>query len=113
GSAFNGLAALGFGFVEIGTITAHAQPGNPRPRVFRLPQDGALLNRMGFNNPGAEAVARRLARGPIETILGINVGKSKVTPLDAAVDDYLQSIELLERFARYLVINVSSPNTPG
>lgn len=113
GTAFNGLAALGFGFIEIGTVTAHPQPGNPRPRVFRLPRDRALLNRMGFNNPGARAVARRLEGMPIETILGVNVGKSKVTPLDEAVDDYLKSIELLERFARYLVINVSSPNTPG
>ncbi len=111
--SFNSLGALGFGFVEVGTVTALPQPGNPRPRVFRLPADEALLNRMGFNNPGAEAVASRLAHAPMETILGINVGKSKVTPLDAAVDDYLRSIALLARFARYLVINVSSPNTPG
>lgn len=111
--SFNSLGALGFGFVEVGTITALPQPGNPRPRVFRLPADEALLNRMGFNNPGAEAVANRLAHARAETILGINVGKSKVTPLDAAIDDYLRSISLLARFARYLVINVSSPNTPG
>lgn len=113
GVAFNGFAALGFGFVEIGTVTAHPQVGNPKPRVFRLPRDRALLNRMGFNNPGAEAVAARLARTRSETVLGVNVGKSKVTPLEEAVDDYLRSIALLERFARYLVINVSSPNTPG
>jgi dihydroorotate dehydrogenase len=112
-AAFNGLAALGFGFVEIGTITAREQPGNPRPRLFRLPDDEALLNRMGFNNPGAEAVARRLASMPIETVLGVNVGKSKATPLERAVEDYAESIRLLERFARYIVINVSSPNTPG
>ncbi|MEX2569843.1 MAG: quinone-dependent dihydroorotate dehydrogenase [Gemmatimonadota bacterium] len=111
--AFNGLAALGFGFVEIGTITAVPQAGNPRPRVFRLPADRALLNRMGFNNPGAEVVAARLARARVETVLGVNVGKSKVTPLDRAVDDYLRSIELLEPFARYIVVNISSPNTPG
>lgn len=111
--SFNALAALGFGFVEVGTITAHAQPGNPRPRLFRLPEDQALLNRMGFNNPGAEAVARRLARMPVETVLGINIGKSKVTPNEDAAADYLRSIDLLGRFARYLVINVSSPNTPG
>lgn len=113
GSAFNALGALGFGFVEIGTITALAQPGNPRPRIFRLPRDRALLNRMGFNNPGAAALAEHLQHQPIETVLGINVGKSKVTPLERSIDDYLRSIELLERFARYLVINISSPNTPG
>ena len=113
GDAFNALGALGFGFVEIGTVTAHAQPGNPRPRLFRLPQDEALLNRMGFNNPGAEAMAAHLASSPSETVLGVNLGKSKLTPNEEAVDDYLRSIELLERFADYLVINVSSPNTPG
>ncbi|HEV2148483.1 MAG TPA: quinone-dependent dihydroorotate dehydrogenase, partial [Longimicrobiaceae bacterium] len=113
GAHFNALGALGFGFVEIGTVTALAQPGNPRPRLFRLPADGALLNRLGFNNPGAEAVSRRLARTPIEPVLGINLGKSKATPLEDATGDYLRSLELLERFARYLVVNVSSPNTPG
>ncbi|HEX6747613.1 MAG TPA: quinone-dependent dihydroorotate dehydrogenase [Longimicrobium sp.] len=113
GELFNALGALGFGFVEIGTVTAHAQPGNPHPRLFRLPEDRALLNRMGFNNPGAEAVARRLARARIEPVLGINLGKSKITPLDEAAGDYLRSLELLEPFARYLVVNVSSPNTPG
>src|SRR5690606_5985609 len=82
GSAFNALGALGFGFIEIGTVTAEAQPGNPRPRLFRLPEDEALLNRMGFNNPGAAAVAHHLQRTPIEPILGINLGKSKVTPLE-------------------------------
>jgi len=113
GSAFNALAALGFGFVEIGTVTAVAQPGNPRPRLFRLPEDRALLNRLGFNNPGAEAVAARLRDVEIEPVLGINLGKSKVTPLERAADDYLLSLELLQRHARYLVVNVSSPNTPG
>jgi dihydroorotate dehydrogenase len=113
GELFNALGALGFGFVEIGTVTAHAQPGNPHPRLFRLPDDRALLNRMGFNNPGAEAVARRLRKTRIEPVLGINLGKSKVTPLDEAAGDYLRSLELLEPFARYLVVNVSSPNTPG
>lgn len=113
GSSFNALGALGFGFVEIGTVTAEAQPGNPRPRLFRLPADGALLNRMGFNNPGAEAVAQRLARTPTEPILGINLGKSKVTPLEEAASDYLRSVDLLLPYARYLVVNVSSPNTPG
>jgi dihydroorotate dehydrogenase len=113
GELFNALGALGFGFVEIGTVTAHAQPGNPHPRLFRLPDDRALLNRMGFNNPGAETVAARLRKARIEPVLGINLGKSKVTPLEAAAGDYLRSLELLEPFARYLVVNVSSPNTPG
>jgi dihydroorotate dehydrogenase len=113
GSVFNALGALGFGFVEIGTVTALAQPGNPRPRLFRLPADRALLNRLGFNNPGAAAVAERLRRATIEPILGINLGKSKLTPLERATEDYLQSLEQLQPFARYLVVNVSSPNTPG
>jgi dihydroorotate dehydrogenase len=113
GTAFNALSVLGFGHVEIGTVTALAQPGNPRPRLFRLPQDRALLNRLGFNNPGAAAVAEHLSRTNIEPILGINLGKSKVTPLERATDDYLASLEQLHRFARYLVVNVSSPNTPG
>ncbi|MDP9349252.1 MAG: quinone-dependent dihydroorotate dehydrogenase, partial [Gemmatimonadota bacterium] len=113
GASFNALGALGFGFVEIGTVTAHAQPGNPTPRLFRLPADGALLNRLGFNNPGAEAVAEHLRGTPVEPVLGINLGKSKVTPLEEATTDYLRSLELLERYARYLVVNVSSPNTPG
>lgn len=113
GRSFNALAALGFGFIEIGTVTAEPQPGNPRPRLFRLPADGALLNRMGFNNPGAAAVARRLAGMEIEPILGVNLGKSKVTPLEEAAEDYLRSIDALQPFARYLVVNVSSPNTPG
>lgn len=113
GELFNALGALGFGFVEIGTVTALAQPGNPRPRLFRLPDDRALLNRMGFNNPGAEAVARRLRSMAIEPVLGINLGKSKATPLEEATGDYLRTLELLEPFAAYLVVNVSSPNTPG
>jgi dihydroorotate dehydrogenase len=113
GAWFNALGALGFGAIEIGTVTALAQPGNPQPRLFRLPADGALLNRMGFNNPGAEAVAARLRRTRIEPVLGINIGKSKAAPLEDAPADYLRSLELLEPFAAYLVVNVSSPNTPG
>lgn len=112
-TTFQSLGALGFGHVEIGTVTAEAQAGNPRPRLFRLETDGALLNRMGFNNAGATAVARRLAGQKIEPVLGINIGKSKVTPLEAAAEDYLRSVDLLLPFARYLVVNVSSPNTPG
>lgn len=113
GASFNALGALGFGSIEIGTVTALGQPGNPAPRLFRLPPDGALLNRMGFNNPGADAVAARLRRTRIEPVLGINLGKSKATPLEDAAGDYLRSLELLEAFAAYLVVNVSSPNTPG
>ena len=113
GDHFNALGALGFGFVEVGTVTALAQPGNPPPRLFRLPADRALLNRMGFNNPGAAAVARRLRHTRIEPVVGINIGKSKAAPLEDAAADYLRSLELLEPFARYVAVNVSSPNTPG
>ncbi|HEX8358557.1 MAG TPA: quinone-dependent dihydroorotate dehydrogenase, partial [Longimicrobium sp.] len=102
-----------FGHVEVGTVTALGQPGNPRPRLFRLPADEALLNRMGFNNPGAEAVAARLARVRAEPVLGINIGKSKAAPLEEATADYLRSFDLLVPFARYVAVNVSSPNTPG
>jgi dihydroorotate dehydrogenase len=112
--AIPALAALGFGFVEIGTITQLAQPGNPRPRLFRLPSDQALINRMGFNNDGADAIAKRLARQPEATVpLGISLGKSKVTPLEDAVADYLASLDRLYPWADYVAVNVSSPNTPG
>ncbi|RNL79231.1 quinone-dependent dihydroorotate dehydrogenase [Nocardioides marmorisolisilvae] len=113
------LAALGFGFVEIGTVTGEPQPGNPKPRLLRLPQDRAVVNRMGFNNDGAEVVAQRLAarakraqpgRGPV---VGVNIGKTKVVPEDAAIGDYEKSTTLLAPYADYLVVNVSSPNTPG
>jgi dihydroorotate dehydrogenase len=108
------LAALGFGFIEIGTITQHAQPGNPRPRLFRVPSDQALINRMGFNNDGADAIAKRLARQPEVTVpLGVSLGKSKVTPLDDAIGDYLASLDRLYPWADYFAVNVSSPNTPG
>ncbi len=109
-------AALGFGHVEIGTVTRLAQPGNPKPRLFRFPAEEAIINRMGFNNVGAEAIARRLAkqprRGRRRIPLGINLGKSKVAPLDEAVADYLGSFALLADHADYIAINVSSPNTP-
>jgi len=110
------LAALGFGHVEVGTVTGEPQPGNPRPRLFRLPADRAIVNRMGFNNDGAEVVARRLAAwraGGGSTILGVNIGKTKVVPEAEAARDYEKSAGLLARFADYLVVNVSSPNTPG
>lgn len=115
--AWPAAAALGFGHVEIGTVTALRQPGNDRPRVFRYPAAEAVINRMGFNNQGAEAIAARLARragpGQRRIPLGINLGKSKVAPLDQAVADYLASFALLAGHADYLVLNVSSPNTPG
>ncbi|CUR54739.1 Dihydroorotate dehydrogenase (quinone) [metagenome] len=126
------LMALGFGHVEIGTVTGEAQPGNPKPRLFRLPADRAVVNRMGFNNDGAEAVARRLAARQARTsatgrrdsdvhlrqvgVLGVNIGKTKVVPDDdqsAVQADYEKSAGLLAPYADYLVVNVSSPNTPG
>ncbi len=124
------LGALGFGFVEIGTVTGEPQPGNPKPRLARLPVDRAVVNRMGFNNDGAEAVAERLAararkrrvtlkeenrsRSSVASpVLGINIGKTKVVPEDAAIGDYEKSTGLLAPYADYLVVNVSSPNTPG
>jgi dihydroorotate dehydrogenase len=115
----NGIAlpawpALGFGFVEAGTVTAHAQPGNKRPRLFRLRDSEAIINRMGFNNAGAAALAARLdALGPLDVPLGVSLGKSKITPLDEAVEDYLTSYNLLRPYADYIAVNVSSPNTPG
>lgn len=113
------LGALGFGHIEVGTVTGEPQPGNPKPRLFRLTADRAVVNRMGFNNDGAEAVAARLAaRGRRSVadgapVLGVNIGKSKVVPEDEAVRDYEKSARLLAPYADYLVVNVSSPNTPG
>jgi dihydroorotate dehydrogenase len=119
GLALPAWAAMGFGFVEIGTVTAKAQPGNPKPRIFRFPNQGALINRLGFNNDGADVVARRLnelrqsGRWPIGCRVGVNIGKSKTIPLEYATEDYLYSFRALRDFADYIVINVSSPNTPG
>ena len=118
GLAIPALAALGFGSVEIGTVTAAAQPGNPKPRMFRVPEAGAIINRLGFNNRGAAAMAEHLQRLRQSTRwpaipVGINIGKSRVTPLENAVDDYLQSLRLLKNHGDYFVLNVSSPNTPG
>jgi dihydroorotate dehydrogenase len=109
---FEALGAVGFGFIEVGTVTSLAQPGNPQPRLFRLKQDRALLNRMGFNNHGAAAAAQKLARSR-RALVGANIGRSKVTPNEAAVADYVTSTELLAPHADYMVINVSSPNTPN
>jgi dihydroorotate dehydrogenase len=114
GVALPAWPALGFGFVEAGTVTAHAQPGNDKPRLFRLRDSEAIINRMGFNNAGAAALAARLAElGPLPVPLGISLGKSKITPIDDAVDDYLTSYNLLRPYASYIAVNVSSPNTPG
>jgi dihydroorotate dehydrogenase len=118
GVALPAWAALGFGFIEIGTVTAKAQPGNPKPRIFRLPQQRALINRLGFNNDGAEVIANRLSalrksgRWPAVPV-GINIGKSKATPLEQATADYLYSFRLLQNLGDYVTLNVSSPNTPG
>ncbi|TBL29973.1 quinone-dependent dihydroorotate dehydrogenase, partial [Verrucosispora sp. SN26_14.1] len=115
GAALPAWPALGFGFVEVGTVTAYPQPGNPRPRLFRLPDSEAVINRMGFNNAGAEALAARLAAlpRPLGVPLGISLGKSKVTPLDEAVEDYRASYHALRGHGDYFAVNVSSPNTPG
>ena len=110
---FEGLGALGFGFVEVGTITPRRQDANPRPILARVPRDRALLNRMGFPNKGAEAAARRLARRRSPTVVGANIGKNRDTPLEQAADDYAQAARTLAPYADYLVLNVSSPNTPG
>lgn len=107
------LAALGFGFVEVGTVTLRPQPGNPRPRMFRYPESRGLVNRMGFNNDGADAVAERLARWQKSVPLLVNVGKNRDVPLDAAPEAYAACAAKLEKYADVLVINVSSPNTPS
>jgi dihydroorotate dehydrogenase len=119
GVALPAWAAMGFGFIEIGTVTAKAQLGNPKPRIFRFPEQQALINRLGFNNDGADAIASRLqklresGRWPGNCRVGINIGKSRITPLSEATGDYLYSFRLLRDFADYVALNVSSPNTPG
>ncbi|MQA24541.1 MAG: quinone-dependent dihydroorotate dehydrogenase [Micromonosporaceae bacterium] len=114
GRALRAWPALGFGFTEVGTVTWRPQPGNPRPRLFRLPASEAIVNWMGFNNHGAAALAARLKTlGPLPTPLGISLGKSKLTPLENAVDDYVASLRVLYPHGDYFAINVSSPNTPG
>lgn len=117
GEGVIGLAALGFSFIEVGTVTARPQPGNPKPRMFRFPEERALVNRMGFNNRGAAALSARLralrARPGFKPIIGVNIGKSKVVSEDQAVADYVTSARLVADVADYVVVNVSSPNTPG
>jgi dihydroorotate dehydrogenase len=110
--AHEALGALGFGFVEVGTLTGKAQPGNPTPRLFRLPKDRALVNRMGFNNRGSEDAVARLQR-PRETIVGVNIGKTKVVSEEGAIADYVASARRVGPHADYVTVNVSSPNTPG
>jgi dihydroorotate dehydrogenase len=117
GVAIRGWAALGFGFVELGTVTPRPQAGNPRPRLFRLPADEALINRMGFNNAGADALARRIADArphlPEGFVIGVNIGRNRDTPDERAAEDYAAAAGAVANIADYLVINVSSPNTPG
>lgn len=107
------MAMLGFGFIEIGTLTPKPQEGNPQPRLFRLPQDEALINRMGFNNGGVAEAVERLKKRKSDVIVGGNIGKNKVTPNENAVDDYLYCLEALHPYVDYFVVNVSSPNTPN
>lgn len=113
GALVDGLACFGFGFVEIGTVTPEPQPGNPKPRLFRLPKDQALINRMGFNNPGMDKVAGCLRKRKTGIIVGGNIGKNKVTPNPQAENDYLKCFDTLYDQVDYFVVNVSSPNTPG
>ncbi len=112
-SMFRGLSALGFGFVEVGTVTPKAQPGNAKPRLFRLPADKALINRMGFNNEGVESMVKKLKGNGNGMIIGGNIGKNKVTPNEEALSDYVTCFKALHDHVDYFVVNVSSPNTPG
>lgn len=111
GDCIDGLAALGFGFIEIGTVTPLPQPGNPKPRLFRLPQAGAIINRMGFNNDGVDKLIENVQRADYRGILGINIGKNAVTPIEKAADDYLICLRKVYAHASYITVNISSPNT--
>ncbi len=113
GEHLDALASLGFGFIEIGTVTPRPQPGNPRPRLFRLPQEQAIINRMGFNNDGVDALVRNVERTDYNGILGINIGKNFDTPNDQAIDDYLVCLRRVYPLASYVTVNISSPNTKG
>ncbi|MDX1805237.1 MAG: quinone-dependent dihydroorotate dehydrogenase [Alcanivorax sp.] len=113
GDCIDGLADLGFGFIEVGTVTPRPQPGNPKPRLFRLPRAKALINRMGFNNQGVDYLVESVKRSRYDGVLGINIGKNKDTPVEDAVQDYLACQQKVHAYADYLVVNVSSPNTPG
>ncbi|OZY85800.1 dihydroorotate dehydrogenase (quinone) [Cellvibrio mixtus] len=113
GDYFNALGALGFGFVEIGTITPRPQPGNPQPRLFRIPEAQAIINRMGFNNKGVDHLVEQVKKRRYKGVLGINIGKNAVTPVENAVDDYLICLRKVYDYADYITVNISSPNTPG
>jgi dihydroorotate dehydrogenase len=110
---FDQLAKLGFGFMEVGTVTLKPQTGNEKPRLFRLPQDEALINRMGFNNDGAEVIAKRLRLRKTDCVVGVNIGKNKDVPIENAVENYLSCFAIVHPVADYIAVNVSSPNTPG
>lgn len=111
--AVDGLAAMGFGFLEVGTVTPRPQPGNPKPRMFRIPEQNAIINRMGFNNLGVDALLQRLDVVRFRGVLGINIGKNAVTPVERAEDDYLHCLRKVYSRASYVTVNLSSPNTPG
>jgi len=113
GECIDGLAALGFGFVEIGTVTPRPQPGNPKPRMFRIPERNAIINRMGFNNLGVDYLVERVRQARYKGVLGINVGKNADTPVEQAAEDYLIGMRKVYALASYITVNVSSPNTPG
>ncbi|WP_221799531.1 quinone-dependent dihydroorotate dehydrogenase [Oceanobacter mangrovi] len=113
GDYIDALARLGFGFIEIGTITPRPQPGNPQPRLFRIPERQAIINRMGFNNKGVDYLIERVKKARFTGVLGINIGKNFDTPVERAVDDYLICLEKVYQYATYITVNISSPNTPG
>jgi dihydroorotate dehydrogenase len=113
GEHIDALAACGFGFVEVGTVTPRAQPGNPKPRLFRLVKDEAIINRMGFNNEGVEYLVNKVKASKRDCIIGINIGKNRDTSLEHAVDDYVNAFEQVYPYADYVTVNISSPNTPG
>jgi dihydroorotate dehydrogenase len=113
GDYVDALATLGFGFIEVGGVTPDPQPGNPKPRLFRIPEYQAIINRMGFCNKGVDYLASRLAKSKYKGILGINIAKNRDTPIENAVDDYLTCIRKLKTYASYFTVNISSPNTPG
>ena len=113
GECINAFAAMGFGFIEIGTVTPRPQPGNPKPRIFRLPEANAVINRMGFNNKGVDYLVSQVRAAKFSGVLGINIGKNKDTPDENAKDDYIHCMQKVYNFASYITINISSPNTPG
>lgn len=113
GVCIDGLGALGFGFLEIGTVTPRAQPGNPKPRLFRIPEADAIINRMGFNNQGADALVAKVRAAKYPGVLGINIGKNKDTPVEEALEDYRIGLQTVYKEAHYVTVNISSPNTPG